>query len=117
VSIWHGTSDDTVHVTNQTELMQQWTDVNGVGPAEEVSDTVAGYPHKLYKDASGVARVEAYTLTRMGHGTAVDPRFEFPGSNVGCGTAGAFILDVDICSTYYVAKFFGLDSTGGLHPP
>jgi hypothetical protein len=42
----------------------------------------------------------------MGHGLAVHP-----GSAVDqCGTAGAYFLDY-ICSTYYEAEFFGLDTS------
>lgn len=116
VSIWHGSSDFTVGFGNMTELMEQWTNVHGIDQQEDISETVAGYPHKVYTDASGKALVETYTLTGKGHGTAVDPQFKFPGSNVGCGTTGAFILDNDICSTYYAARFFGLDNSDS-EPP
>jgi feruloyl esterase len=104
VSIWHGDADYTVKQTNQVEEMEQWTNYHGLSQTAAVSDTVAGYPHKVYKDASGNALVETYTITGMGHGTPVDPG---TGANQ-CGTAGAYILDVNICSSYYVAKFWGL---------
>jgi len=113
VSLWHGTSDYTVATMNLAEQMQQWTNVHGIDQTVDVSETVAGFPHKVYKDSSGNARVETYELTSMGHGTPVDPQFSFPGSSVGCGTAGAYILDVNICSTWYAASFFGLASGGG----
>jgi poly(hydroxyalkanoate) depolymerase family esterase len=113
VSIWHGTSDFTVATMNLAEQMQQWTNVHGIDQTADVSETVAGFPHKVYKDGAGVARVETYELTSMGHGTAVDPQFTFPGSSVGCGTAGSYLLDVNICSTWYSASFFGLASGGG----
>ncbi|KFE67540.1 Flagellar hook-length control protein FliK [Hyalangium minutum] len=113
ISIWHGTSDFTVKTMNATEQMEQWTNVHGIDQTADVSETVAGFPHKVYKDGAGVARVETYELTGMGHGTAVDPQFSFPGSAVGCGTAGSYILDVNICSTWYAASFFGLASGGG----
>jgi poly(hydroxyalkanoate) depolymerase family esterase len=113
VSIWHGTSDLTVKVMNLTEQLQQWTDVHGIDQTADVSETVAGFPHKVYKDGAGVARVETYELTNMGHGTAVDPQFVFPGSSVGCGATGSYLLDVNICSTWYAAKFFGITSGGG----
>jgi poly(hydroxyalkanoate) depolymerase family esterase len=113
VSIWHGTSDFTVAVMNQAEQLQQWTNVHGIDQTADVSETVAGFPHKVYKNSAGTALVETYELTSMGHGTAVDPQFSFPGSTVGCGTAGAYLLDVNICSTWYAASFFGLASGGG----
>jgi poly(hydroxyalkanoate) depolymerase family esterase len=109
VSIWHGDADYTVKQMNQVEEMQQWTNYHGIDQTAEVSDTVAGFPHKVYKDASGNALVETYTITGMGHGTPVDPGT----GSLQCGTAGAYILDVNICSSYYVAKFWGLLGSGG----
>ncbi|RKH14786.1 hypothetical protein D7V97_02050 [Corallococcus sp. CA053C] len=102
--------------TNLTEGVEQWTAVHGIDLTEDVSETVAGYPHKVYKDAAGKALVETYSLTGMGHGTPIDPAFNFPGTTVACGTAGAYVLDTDICSTWYVAKFFGLDNTDSVAP-
>ncbi|RKH14789.1 esterase [Corallococcus sp. CA053C] len=116
ISIWHGTSDFTVKNTNLTEGVEQWTAVHGIDLTEDVNETVAGYPHKVYKDAAGRALVETYSLTGMGHGTPIDPAFNFPGTTVACGTAGAYVLDTDICSTWYVAKFFGLDNTDSVAP-
>lgn len=104
VSIWHGTSDATVDVKNLTETMEQWTNVNGVDQTADVSDTVAGFPHKVYKDGSGNARVETYSLTGMGHGQPIDPG---AGAQQ-CGVAGAYSLDVNICGSYYIALWFGL---------
>jgi hypothetical protein len=46
----------------------------------------------------------------------VDPQFSFPGTSVACGTAGAFLLDTNICSTWYAASFFGLTGSGGSTP-
>jgi poly(hydroxyalkanoate) depolymerase family esterase len=111
MSFWHGTSDYTVKNSNQNEGMEQWTAVHGIDQAPDVSDTVEGYPHKVYKDSAGTALVETYELTGMGHGTAIDPGMKFPGTSVACGTAGAYVLDTNICSTWYVARFFGLDNS------
>nr|WP_244238322.1 PHB depolymerase family esterase [Corallococcus terminator] len=116
ISIWHGTSDFTVKNSNLTEGVEQWTAVHGIDLQEDLSETVAGYPHKVYRDAAGKALVESYSLTGMGHGTPIDPAFKFPGTTVACGTAGAYVLDTDICSTWYVAKFFGLDNTDSVIP-
>ena len=85
--------------------------MQGIDQTEDVSETVAGYPHKVYKDAAGKALVETYAITGMGHGTAIDTKFKFPGTSVACGTAGAYILDAGICSTWYAAKWFGLDNS------
>ncbi|HEX8820625.1 MAG TPA: PHB depolymerase family esterase [Archangium sp.] len=116
ISIWHGASDAVVKNTNLQEGLEQWTAVHGIDLTADVSETVAGYPHKVYKDTAGKALVETYAITGMGHGTAIDPAFKFPGSTVACGTAGAYVLDTDICSTWHVAKFFGLDNSDTAAP-
>lgn len=109
VSIWHGDADYVVRPINANESMEQWTDVHGIDWSADVSDTVAGYPHRVYHDAAGHPRVETWTITGMGHGTPVDPG----SGETQCGTAGAYILDVNICSSYYIARFWGLDESGG----
>ncbi|MBZ9638734.1 PHB depolymerase family esterase, partial [Streptomyces sp. PSKA30] len=70
---FQGTADYTVKPVNMTDLMRQWTDVHGADQAADVSDTVAGYPHQVFKDAGGRAVVETYSITGMGHGQPVDP--------------------------------------------
>ncbi len=112
VSIWHGDADTTVRPANANESMEQWTNVHGIDQTPDVTDTVAGYPHKVYKNAAGKALVETYSITGMGHGTPVDPGT----GERQCGTAGAYILDRDICSSWYIGKFFGLDNTDSTPP-
>jgi poly(hydroxyalkanoate) depolymerase family esterase len=106
VSIWHGTSDPTVDIKNLNETMEQWTNVNGVDQTADVSDTVNGFPHKVYKDGSGNARVETYSLTGMGHGQPIDPG---AGAQQ-CGTTGGYFLDVNICSSYFISLWFGINT-------
>jgi poly(3-hydroxybutyrate) depolymerase len=106
VSIWHGTSDTTVSQVNATEEMQQWTNVHGIQPVPAVQDTVKGFPHNVFKDGSGKPMVETYSITGMAHGVPVDP-----GSGQDqCGTADQFVLDVNVCSSLFIAKFWGLVS-------
>jgi poly(hydroxyalkanoate) depolymerase family esterase len=112
VSIWHGDGDFVVRPMNLTESMEQWTNVHGIDQIAEVSDTVGGFPHRVYKTPSGQTRVETFTITGMGHGTPVDPG----AGETQCGTAGAYILDVNLCSSYYIARFFGLDNLDGVAP-
>ena len=108
MSIWHGDADATVKVMNAGELVQQWTDVHGADQVADVSDTVRGYPHRVYRNAAGTPVVESYTLTGMGHGTPVDP-----GTASGsCGTAAPYVLDVDLCSSASIVRWFGLDTAG-----
>ncbi|HZI14613.1 MAG TPA: PHB depolymerase family esterase, partial [Myxococcus sp.] len=98
VSIWHGTSDFTVRPMNMTEAMEQWTNVHGIDQTADTSETVAGFPHRVYRDGSGRALVETWELTNMGHNVAIDPQFSFPGSTTACGGTGAYMTDVNICS-------------------
>lgn len=112
VSIWHGDADFTVRPVNQNELLEQWTDVHGIDRTADVSETIGGYPRRVYRDASGAVRVETWTITGMGHGTPVDPG----NGETQCGTAGAYLLDVNLCSSYYIARFFGLDDLDGVPP-
>ncbi|MEJ1095129.1 MULTISPECIES: PHB depolymerase family esterase [unclassified Pseudoxanthomonas] len=112
VSIWHGDADYVVRPANLTESMQQWTHVHGIDQTADVNDTVVGYPHAVYKNAAGQPKVETYLITGMGHGTPVDPGT----GESQCGTAGAYILDVNICSSYYIGHFWGLDNLDSVPP-
>lgn len=106
VSIWHGDADSTVKVSNLTEILKQWTNVHGIDQLADREEKVVGYPHKVYQDASGKALVETYTITGMAHGTPINPG----AGERQCGKPGAFILDKDICSSYYISQFWGLIS-------
>ncbi len=104
VSIWHGTSDLTVNHANLNETMEQWTNVVGIDQTADVSDTVAGYPHKVYRNAAGTALVETFSITSMGHGQPVDPG----SGTTQCGAAVGYNLDANVCASYYIARWFGL---------
>ncbi|NPC72398.1 PHB depolymerase family esterase [Corallococcus exiguus] len=108
VSIWHGTNDFTVRPANLTESMKQWTQVHGIDQTPDTTDTVGGFPHKVYRDSAGTALVETYELTGMGHAVPVDPQYSFPGSSTACGATGAYQSDVNLCGVYHQALFFGL---------
>ncbi|MGQ0801424.1 MAG: extracellular catalytic domain type 1 short-chain-length polyhydroxyalkanoate depolymerase [Pseudomarimonas sp.] len=112
VSIWHGASDSTVRPVNLTESMEQWTNVHGIDQVAEVEDTLGGFPRKQYKTNGGALRVETVLITGMGHGTPVDPGT----AETQCGTAGAYILDVNLCSSYWIGRFWGLDNLDSLAP-
>ncbi|MEV0206162.1 PHB depolymerase family esterase [Streptomyces sp. NPDC050788] len=106
LTVFQGTADYTVKPVNMTDLMKQWTDVQGADQSADVSDTVAGYPHQVYRNASGDPVVETYSITGMGHGQPVDPG---SGSEQ-CGTAGAYILDVNLCAAHRLGQAWGLNS-------
>ncbi|MFF4650802.1 PHB depolymerase family esterase [Streptomyces sp. NPDC001380] len=109
VAIWQGTSDTTVHPVNATELRDQWTNVWGIGQtASGTQSLTGGTTLSTYNDGSGKPAVELYSVSGMGHGLAVDPGTAADQ----CGATGAYFLDT-ICSTYYTARFWGLDGSGG----
>ncbi|MFC9959611.1 alpha/beta hydrolase family esterase [Streptomyces nigra] len=101
---FQGTADYTVKPANMTDLTRQWTDAHGTDQTADVSDTVAGFPHQVYRDSSGRAVVETYSLTGMGHGQPVDPG---TGAEQ-CGTAGAYLLDVNLCAAHRMGRAWGL---------
>ncbi len=104
VSIWHGDADYIVRPVNQAEQVAQWTNVHGTDQAADRLETIKGATYKAYEYASGDVAVETYTIPGMGHGVAVDPGTAL----AQCGTAGAYVLDVDICASYYALEFWGI---------
>ncbi|WP_051338456.1 hypothetical protein [Streptomyces flavidovirens] len=52
--------------------------------------------------------METYSITGMGHGQPADPG---TGAQQ-CGTAGAYILDVNLCAAYRIGQFWGLGDNG-----
>ena len=99
MSVWHGDADATVKPMNAEGLVQQWSDVHGIDSAP-VEDKVDGYPRKVWR-RDGVDVIESYTIAGMAHGTPLATKAHG-------GTAGPFLLEVGISSSYHIAKFFGL---------
>jgi poly(hydroxyalkanoate) depolymerase family esterase len=111
VAVWHGTSDTTVVPANATQSRDQWTDVWGLSRTPTSTASLPGNTTQaVYADARGVPAVTTFTVSGMGHGTAVDPG----AGTAQCGSTGAYYLDT-ICSSYYTALFWGLD--GGTVDP
>ena len=104
MSIWHGSADTTVNPVNENEEMLQWTNVHGVSSTPSVKDTVKGVPHQAFKGASGNVVVETFTITGMSHGVPIDPGTAADQ----CGTVDQFVIDANICSSFFIAKFWGL---------
>lgn len=108
VQIWQGASDPLVAPVALTESRDQWTNVWGISQTPSGTATLTGgTTENIYNDSTGKPAVETFSISGMGHGLAVHP-----GSATDqCGTTGTYYLD-SICSSYYSAKFFGLDVTG-----
>ena len=101
VSIWQGDADFTVRPENEQQLVLQWTAVNGASSTATATETVGKATHARYGDD-----VESWVIAGMGHGVSIAPKS-------GCGTAAAFVLDEDLCSTSKAAEFFGLVTASG----
>ena len=102
VAIWQGTSDTTVSYNNFNELMEQWTNYHATDQTADVSDTVKGFPHKVYKNSAGTAVVETYSLTGKSHGWPIDP-----GTAPDQCNGSTPSIDDDICAVYFTGKWFG----------
>jgi poly(hydroxyalkanoate) depolymerase family esterase len=105
VSIWHGTRDHTVSLSNAEALLRQWLDVHGLDPAGTRETNVDGHVRRTWNDKAGRAAVEFYLIEGMGHGTPLKPR---PASRSRADTPGPFMLDAGISSTTRLADAWGL---------
>ncbi len=118
MSIWQGANDTIVGPANRSELVEQWTEVHGVGQTPSATDTTLGANHSVFKDKAGKVVVETYEVPDMDHGVAVDPSKK-------CGTVAqnSYAIDKGLCTAAHVVSFFGLDAPssggadGGTKPP
>ena len=101
ISVWHGTSDNTVVPGNAAAIVEQWRDVHDVERQPTASSTVDGHLRAVWRDVSGRDAIEFYEIQGMAHGTPLDV-----GS--GYGKSGPFMLDVGISSTVHIARSWGL---------
>ncbi|MFF5860526.1 alpha/beta hydrolase family esterase [Streptomyces sp. NPDC012751] len=108
-AIWYGDQDTTVVPRNATELRDQWTALHGLSQTPTRTTTIG--PNATRQDqylaADGTVAVEVDRVPGIGHGTPVDPGT----GGEQCGSTGApYFLD-SICSSRWIARFFGLDTT------
>jgi poly(3-hydroxybutyrate) depolymerase len=87
-------------------MIKQWTNVLGLSATPQLDNQFKTTRHQVFQDSSGKPIVEAYTVKDMDHGTPIDP-----GSGTDqCGTShhDQYIISAGICSSFYIAKFWGL---------
>ena len=106
VAIWHGGADGTVVPANAREAVKQWLDVHGLADTRGIEDQVDGVPHRVWRDAADVPRVEAYAIPGMDHGTPIAPHAGDPQQR--CGTPAPFVLDAGISCCGRMAERWGL---------
>ena len=104
ISVWQGSADRTVVPSNADAIVRQWTALHGLDVDAARSETVEGYPRRVWTAADGTELIEEYEITGMAHGTPL-----MPGTDEGqSGEAMAHMLDVGLSSTDRIAAFFGI---------
>ncbi|WP_371673756.1 PHB depolymerase family esterase [Streptomyces sp. NBC_00289] len=109
-AIWYGDQDTTVVPRNATELRDQWTALHGLTQTPTRTSSIGpdGTRHDEYVASDGTVGVEVNRVPGINHGTPVDPGT----GTEQCGSTGApYFLD-SICSSHWIARFFGLDDSG-----
>jgi len=101
VSIWQGTSDNTVVPENAAAIVSQWRGVHQLPDQPTSTETLDHHSRAVWQDARGVDAIELYRIKGMGHGTPVD-------AASGYGRGAPFMLDVGVSSTVQIARTWGL---------
>ncbi|MDP9632416.1 UNVERIFIED_ORG: poly(hydroxyalkanoate) depolymerase family esterase [Ensifer adhaerens] len=113
VSVWHGTSDNTVVPENATAIVAQWRGVHALQEQPTSCETFERYTRSVWRDDLGMDAIELYRISGMGHGVPID-------ASTGYGRRAPFILDVGVPSTLQIATSWGIaasferrDNAGG----
>jgi poly(hydroxyalkanoate) depolymerase family esterase len=104
LSVWHGSSDQTVDSSNAAAVIDQWRGLHGLTAAPTASETVEGQLRRVWCNRDGLEVIEEYVIANMGHGTPIHAAPANAGE-----AAGPYMLDVGISSTRRILKFWKLD--------
>jgi poly(hydroxyalkanoate) depolymerase family esterase len=104
VSVWHGGADTLVRWENAVEIVDQWTDVHGLGVQPTRTQRTDRYMRQVWCDSGGTDLVECFMIPKMAHGTPLSSSDD----DDECGIPDTFALEVGISSSYHIAKFWGL---------
>jgi len=104
----HGGKDKVVAFENSLEIVKQWSYVLNVKSEHSILmddyDGHEGFSRSENWDDKNEPRIIFYSLPKLGHSLAVDPG---KGKKQG-GKTGIFSKDVDLFSTWYIARDFGI---------
>ena len=103
LSLWHGTADRTVALSNIDLILGQWCLLHGLDVRNATNELADGYPRRVWCSDHGHEMIEYYSITGMGHGTPLET-----GGIDGIGRPGSYMLDVHISSTLRIARFWGI---------
>ncbi len=107
ISIWHGSADRFVNISNQQELVEQWSNIHDI---DLIPDRVenkgpnTNIIHKEYQNSKGKVLIETYLVAGMKHGTPISMDFEH-----NCGKESEYILNERICGVHNIGLFWGLN--------
>jgi poly(hydroxyalkanoate) depolymerase family esterase len=104
ISVWHGSADPIVRLSNAEDVIRQWTEVHQLPLMPTRDEIVCGHLRRVWNGADGAPLIEAYTISGMGHGV---PLATGDGDER-CGAIGPFFLEAGLSSTHQIAKFWGL---------
>jgi poly(hydroxyalkanoate) depolymerase family esterase len=104
LSVWHGSSDQTVDVSNAAALVDQWRGLHRVTAAPTATKVADGQLRRVWRNGDGREVIEEYLIANMGHGTPIHAA----SANLG-EVAGPYMLDVGISSTHRILAFWKLD--------
>ncbi|WP_411035046.1 alpha/beta hydrolase family esterase [Shinella sp. BYT-45] len=104
ISIWHGTADETVSLSNGLALVEQWRDLYRLPEDAFVEKRMKGRRTRIWPDKDGRPLVTFHAIDGMGHGTPV-----LSGEGGGYAvSAEPFMLEAGFSSTLEIAKEWGL---------
>jgi poly(hydroxyalkanoate) depolymerase family esterase len=105
ISIWQGSADPVVAVSNAGAIARQWCDVHGLREEDAIEKLVAGQTRRFWRGPRGRAVIETFTIPGMGHAVPLDLRGK---RGRVYGEEGRFFKDVGISSAVQIARFWDL---------
>ena len=106
ISVWHGDADRTVSVANADAIVDQWRTLHGGNDLPDREEDLGGVRHRIWRGWDGREAVEEYRIPGLGHGAPLKTR-----GPESCGTAGPYMLEAGISSTWRQAAHWGLLGT------
>lgn len=104
ISIWHGTRDGTVALSNAAALASQWRDVHRLPEEAFVETRAKGRRTRTWPDGKGRVLVSLTELDGLGHGTPVTR-----GAGGGYAVSDEpFMLEAGFSSTREIARSWGI---------
>ncbi len=101
LSVWHGQQDHVVVPAAGEAVLLQWRGLHGLSESPSETQSIGPHRRRVWRDGGGIARIEAFTIAGMGHGTPID-------AGDGIGVPGPHMLQAGISSTRHIAAFWGI---------